>query len=380
MRLPIASLPLPLVLAGLTALPPTLAAQDEETSRTTVGGYGEVHYTNPSGSDTPGHITFRRFVVYLAHQFSDRLAFRSELELENARLEGGEPGGEVALEQAYVDYRLSPALTLRSGLLLPPIGIINEVHEPPTFNGVDRPTFDQNVIPSTWRELGIGVVGALPGAPGLGYRVYLLNGLRASGFSAESGIRGGRQEGAEASFANPSLTGRLEWTRPGLRVGGSFWYGGSSAGDPLLGTGTFANAVTLVSADARYDVGPFMFRGVLARISIAGAEAINAAYGTRIGSRIEGGYVEGAYNLLSALAASSAQRLNAFARYERYNMLAGVPPGVTDDGSLARRVTTLGLSYKPLYNVVFKGDYQWRRTRAGSGGLDLLSLGVGYQF
>jgi len=371
---------LPLLLAGLPAHPLLLAAQDEETPRTTVGGYGEVHYTNPTGPDSPGHITFRRFVVYLAHEFSDRIAFRSELEVENARLEGGEPGGELALEQAYVDYRLSPAVTIRSGLLLPPIGIINEVHEPPTFNGVDRPAFDRDVIPTTWRELGVGVVGSLPGTPGLGYRVYLLNGLRASGFSAESGIRGGRQEGADASFANPSLTGRLEWVRPGLRVGGSFWYGGSSAADPLLGTGTFDNAVTLVSADARYDVGPFMFRGVLARISIADAQAIHAAYGTRIGSRIEGGYVEGAYNVLSALAPSSPQRLNAFVRHERYNTLAGVPPGVTDDGSLARRITTFGLTYRPLYNVVFKGDYQLQRTRAGTNELDLLSLGVGYQF
>jgi len=363
----------------LTGHPITLASAQEE-EHTSIGGYGEVHYTNRSGPDTPGEVNVARFVVFLAHSFSEKLAFRSELEVEDARIEGGKAGGEVALEQIYLDYTLAPAATLRAGLVLAPIGILNETHEPPTFNGVERPAFDHDVIPTTWRDIGIGLVGTVPGGSGLGYRVYLLNGLVASGFSAEEGIREGRQEGHEASFANPSLTGRLEWVRPGLRIGGSFWYGGSAAQDPALGTGTFDNAVALVSADARYDVGPFMFRGVVANVSIADADAINAAYGGQVGSRIAGGYVEGAYNVLSALAPESTQRLNAFVRHERYNTQAGVPAGVVRDDALARRITTLGLSYKPVYNVAFKGDYQLRRNRAGVGEDEQLSLGVGYEF
>lgn len=374
MRLnPSALLPL-----GFALIPASLNAQDAET--TSVGGYGEVHYTNASGANTPGTVNVRRFVLYLAHSFSERLAVRSELELEDAKIEGGEDGGEVALEQLYLDYLISPAFTMRAGLLLPPVGIVNEVHEPPTFNGVDRPSFDQSVIPTTWREIGVGAVGAIPGSSGLSYRVYLVNGLKSDGFSAASGIRGGRQEGKEASFANPSVTGRLEWARPGLRLGGSFWYGGSANGDSLLGTGTFDNAVTLVSADARYDIGPFMFRGVFANISVADAAAINAVHGTEVGSRIAGGYVEAAYNVLSLLAPASAQRLNAFLRYENFDTQAGVPVGVVRDETLARRVTTFGLSYKPLYNVVFKGDYQLQRNKAGVGEGELLALGVGYQF
>lgn len=355
-----------------------LLAQESET--TSIGGYGEVHFTNPTGAGTPGTVNVARFVVYLAHSFSERLSFRSELELEDTKIEGGEEGGEVALEQIYLDYRFSPAFTLRAGLVLPPIGIVNEIHEPPTFNGVARPSFDRNVIPTTWRDIGVGAVGALPGSSGLSYRVYLVNGLKASGFDAVAGIRGGRQEGKEASFANPSLTGRLEWARPGLRVGGSFWYGGSANQDPALSTGSFGNAVAVLTADARYDVGPFMFRGVLANISIADAEEINTVYGGEVGSRIAGGYVEGAYNVLSALAPSSTQQLNTFIRYEHYNTQAGVPAGVVVNDSLARRITTVGLSYKPLYNVVFKGDYQILRNKGGVGENEIASLGVGYQF
>jgi len=365
-------------LVSLALFTPSLSAQDSES--TTVGGYGEVHYTNASGPDTPGEINVRRFVIYLAHTFDERLAFRSELELEDAKIEGGEEGGEVALEQLYRNYTLSPAFTLRAGLLLPPVGIVNGVHEPPTFNGVERPLFDRDVLPTTWREIGIGAVGSLPGSSGLSYRMYLVNGLKAEGFDAVSGIRGGRQEGKEASFANPSLTGRLEWARPGLRVGGSFWYGGSANQDPALGTGSFDNAVALISADVRYDTGPFAFRGVVANVSIADAEEINTAYGGAVGSRIAGGYLEGAYNLLSALVPSSAQRLNAFLRYEHYDTQADVPSGLVRDESLARRITTFGLSYKPVYNVVFKGDYQLQRTKAGLAEGELLSLGVGYQF
>jgi hypothetical protein len=355
-----------------------LNAQDSET--TSVGGYGEVHYTNATGPNTPGIVNVRRFVLYLAHTFSEKLAVRSELELEDAKIEGGEAGGEVALEQLYLDYLISPAFTMRAGLVLPPVGIVNEIHEPPTFNGVDRPTFDQVVIPTTWREIGVGAVGAIPGSSGLSYRVYLMNGLKAAGFTAASGIRGGRQEGKEASFANPSVTGRLEWARPGLRLGGSFWYGGSANQDSLLGTGAFDNAVALVSADARYDVGPFMFRGVVAHISVADADAIDAVYATQVGSRIAGGYIEAAYNVLSALAPASAQRLNAFLRYENFDTQADVPDGIVRDETLARRITTFGLAYKPVYNVVFKGDYQLQRNKAGTGEGELLSLGVGYQF
>jgi len=358
-----------------------VAQQEPEEEHTSIGGYGEVHYQNPSGPDSPGIVNVARFVMFLAHQFNAKIALRSELEVEDAKVEAGDTrAGEVSVEQVYLDYMLSPAATLRAGLLLAPIGLINETHEPTTFNGVERPALDNDVIPTTWRDIGLGVVGQIPGSSGLSYRVYLLNGLQASGFTADEGIRGGRQEGQLASFANPSFTGRLEYARPGLKVGGSFWYGGSANQDPALGTGTFDNAVALVSADARYETGPFSFRAEAVNIHVSDVEAINAAFGGQVGSRIAGGYLEGAYNVLTLVAPASHQRLDAFVRHERYNTQAGVPAGVVRDEALARRITTLGLTYKPVYNVAFKGDYQLRRNQAGVGEGELLNLGIGYQF
>lgn len=377
-----------LALLALVALPFTpwratrlAAQQDQQEERTTLGGYGEVHYQNASGPDSPGIVNVARFVAFLAHQFNDRIAVRSELEVEDTKVEAGDDAaGEVSVEQVYLDYTLSPAVTLRAGLVLAPIGLINETHEPTTFNGVERPALDNDVIPTTWRDIGLGVVGRIPGSAGLSYRVYLLNGLKASGFTAEEGIRDGRQEGQLASFANPSLTGRLEYARPGLKLGGSFWYGGSANQEPGLGTGSFDNAVALVSADARYDTGPFSFRGEVVNIHISDVEAINAAFGGQVGSRIAGGYLEGAYNVLAAVAPASHQRLDAFVRHERYNTQAGVPDGLVRDDALARRITTLGVTYKPVYNVAFKGDYQLRRNKAGLGQGEFLNLGIGYQF
>ena len=359
------------------ALPCSLAAQES----TTLGGYGEIHYTNRSGRATPAEVNVRRFVIYLAHSFDDRLTFRSELEVEDAKIEGGSAGGEVALEQAFLDYRISDRFTLRTGLVLPPVGIINETHEPPTFNGVERPAFDHDVLPTTWREIGIGAVGNLP-LEGLSYRVYMVNGFRASGFSDEEGIRGGRQEGREASFANPSLTGRVEYARPGLRVGGSFWYGGTTAGDTLLGSGTFDAPVSVLSADARYQRGGLSVRGVVATISVTDADTINALYGTSVGSRIAGGYLEAGYDVLRLLAPAARGRLTAFVRHERFDTQADVPAGTADDPQFARRITTFGLTYSPTWNTAFKGDYEIRRTAAGSGigEGETLRFGVGYQF
>jgi hypothetical protein len=271
-------------------------------------------------------------------------------------------------------------VTFRSGLLLVPIGIINETHEPTTFNGVARPRFDQEVIPTTWREIGIGAAGTVSTRAGLNYRLYLVNGLRAEGFSEDAGIREGSGEGQNASFTNPSFTARLEWARPGLKIGASFWYGGTATGDSVLGTGTFAAPLTLLEADAQYDIGAASFRGEVANISIPDAGAIGQRYGTVIASRQAGGYLEAGYNILSFLAPASSQKLIAFARHERYDLQAGVPPGITPDPTLARRITTMGLTYKPLWNVVFKGDYQLWRNAAGVGEYQVLSFGIGYQF
>ena len=66
--------------------------------------------------------------------------------------------------------------------------------------------------------------------------------------------------------------------------------------------------------------------------------------------------------------------------HERFNTQADVPGGTIADPANSRRITTLGVTYKPVWNVVFKGDYQLRRDRSNVDQPEVVSLGIGYQF
>ena len=168
-----------------------------------ISGYMDFHLNKPEAAD--GVLDFHRFVLILNHSFSPRLRFVAELELEHAFVEGLEEGGELELEQAYVDFLLTRGFNLRAGMLLVPMGIINERHEPPTFQGVERPFVDTVIIPTTWFNGGAGVHGEL--GRGFRYRAYVMAPLDALEFSADEGIRNGRQHGTEnvrnAAFAGP---------------------------------------------------------------------------------------------------------------------------------------------------------------------------------
>jgi hypothetical protein len=176
---------------------------------TTLGGYGELHFNavNPEGGDTTTNLDLHRVVFFFGHDFGNGLRFYSELEIEHAFVEGAE-GGEVALEQAFVEWDLlGRAMTLRAGMVLVPMGLMNSAHNPPTFQGVERPNVDKLIIPSTWREGGIGLVGQP--AEGLRYELYLLGGLDPSGFSGSKGIRGGRQGLSNGVADGPAVTARV---------------------------------------------------------------------------------------------------------------------------------------------------------------------------
>ena len=116
-----------------------------DISHVPYAGYMELHVNNDGLN--PTLLDFHRFVLMFGHGFGDRIRFWSELELEHAFVEGGEPSGEIELEQAYLDFLINPKFNLRTGMVLIPVGIINERHEPPSFNGVERPFVDTLIIP-----------------------------------------------------------------------------------------------------------------------------------------------------------------------------------------------------------------------------------------
>ena len=181
----------------------------------------DFHFNKHEFED--GRLDFHRFVLLITHRFSDRIRFVSELELEHALVEGLEEAGELELEQAYLDFLLSRRFNVRAGMMLVPVGIINERHEPPVYYGVERPFVDTVIVPTTWFEVGAGVHGEV--GRGWRYRAYVMSPLNAREFTAEEGLRGGRQKGSDTNIGRPAVTGRLEYVgraagSPSARVSG----------------------------------------------------------------------------------------------------------------------------------------------------------------
>ena len=154
-------------------------------------------------------------VLFFGYHFNDRTTFVTEIEAEHVK--------EFSIEQAFVNYNINPAINFRAGLLLIPMGIVNEYHEPTTFNGVERPNSDKYIIPSTWREIGAGLAGKLEFAA-VRYQFYVVNGFNGydSGgtFRGTDGLRKGRQKGAESTMSSPNLSAKVDFYGiNGLKVG-----------------------------------------------------------------------------------------------------------------------------------------------------------------
>ena len=355
-----------------------------------VGGYGEIIYENfsefredGSTSGKTDQIDALRGIVYIGYRFDDRFLFNSEIELEHGSTS---QAGSASIEFAYLDYRLSEGFGLRGGLLLSPMGLVNELHEPPVFLRAKRPETESRIIPTTWRENGLGIFGQYGS---LGYRVYLTTSLdavgggssRASGFSA-SGFRGGRQKGSKAVAEDFSIVGRVNWTGIlGLTAGTSLYAGNSGHGRSLE-SGVTVDARTLIwEGHVEYQTGGFDVRALLALAEVDDAAGLNELKGltgtATVGERLEGAYVQVGYDVLSST--STSHQLIPFLRYESIDTQAEVPDTFSADPANDISIVTLGLSWKPLPQIVGKADYQIRENGAGTG-VDQFNVALGYLF
>jgi hypothetical protein len=161
---------------AITAEDKLLSDSASYNANTTIGGYGDAFYQR-SFNEKFSVINLERFVLFTGHKFNKQISFFSELEVEDAKVSAGEEGGEIALEQCYLKFNLNQSHYIVAGLFLPRIGILNENHLPNTFNGNERTQVETFILPSTWRELGIGFYGSMNRLP-INYSVALVNGLR----------------------------------------------------------------------------------------------------------------------------------------------------------------------------------------------------------
>ena len=368
--------------ASATApLQPVSISGDYQTSgegetRLPVSGYMDAHF-NKNVSE-PGKADFHRFVLLFGHSFSDRIKFWSELELEHALVEGEEEKGEVALEQAYLDFLLKPSFNVRAGMLLTPMGIINERHEPPSFNGVERPFVETLIIPSTWREMGIGLTGDL--GRGLRYRTYMLSALDPLGFDAETGIVEGRRSGFDASFRNPAYAGRLEYSGIRRLTLGLSGYTGVASSELLSVT----PRVSIASFDGRYSFRRFDFRALFANTWVSRSAELNIAVARRVGANpnvarmMRGYYFEPAFHLLPKRMRND---VIVFTRYEKYDTQYRMARGFVPLSEFDRWSVVTGVTYKPNADVAIKFDYVFNRNASSVvRPLDALNLGFGWWF
>jgi hypothetical protein len=326
-----------------------------KTSKTKIGGYGEVHYNNLENDNATGTIDavdFHRFVMFTGHQFTDNIRFFSELELEHS-IAGEGKAGEIELEQAYIEWDATENLSAKAGLFLMPVGILNETHEPETFYGTERNNVEKNIIPATWWEAGGAVSGEL--LQGLSFDVAAHSGL----YIAEGKYkpRDGRQKVGKAKADNMAFTGRLKYTAiPGLELAASVQY----QADVRQGEGASIDG-TLFETHVAWQADDFQLRALYAQWEFD--EVLNA---TKAGASEQNGfYIEPSYRL--------SENFGLFARYSHWDNTAGAQV----DSKITQ--IDLGVNYWLHRNVVFKFDYQNQDAPNGNG-YDGINMGVGYSF
>jgi hypothetical protein len=361
-----------------------LSVLEEQSSKLRLGGYGEIHANfEESGKDK---IDIHRLVMYMGYDFNDWIQLNSEVELEHAWTEDG----YLLIEQLYADFLLSDPVNIRAGRVLAPLGIVNQKHEPPLFNGVERPNVEKYIIPSTWSLDGIGIFGSP--LSWLSYEAYAVAGLDESGFNGKEGIRGGREKGRQG-LNDGALTGRIDLfpcDKQDLRIGLSGYYGGT---DGTGSTNNIDNTFGMVSSDFEYDISRLRLRGVAAWGKNSDAKALNDAYTPtdkddkgykgEIGEEIFGWYLEAGVSVLpeswkkGRLVESD---LIPFVRYERYDTQYEMDEGTSDDGGKYDRTDiTVGLNWLLTSDFVVKADVQFADTdEAGSDTKTKYNLGIGW--
>lgn len=335
-------------------------------SGTAIGGYGDAFYQHNKSLGT-SRVDLERFVLFVGHKFNEKVSFFSEMEVEDAKVDGGESGGEVSIEQAYLKFNLNANQYITAGLFLPRIGILNENHLPNTFNGNERNYVETFIIPATWRELGVGFYGNLTNAP-VTYYAGLVTGLNSAGFAHGTGLVDGRYEGRNAGGNNLALTAALQYFHGDFRAQISGYYGGTVSeskrkADSLgLNSGIFGTPVAIGEGDIMYTAGGFSTRALATVVNIPDASQINLAYANNTPQTEYGAYLELAYDLLYLNKHPHEQQLNVFVRDERFDMNYRLPANGVYDGTLDQNHIVAGFSYLPNKNVAIKADVRFIHT------------------
>ena len=359
-----------------------------------IGGYGEL-LISKIPDDGNNVVDAQRVVFYTGYKFTENIIFNSEIEFEHATTSSNLDGqdGSVSVEFAYLDFLIKDYFNIRGGLLLVPVGIVNEIHEPTTFYGVFRPSVERQIIPSTWRENGLGLLGDidLQSAGTLSYKAYIMNSADSRGFSA-SGNRGLRTKGNRSRFNDVAFVSRLEYDPyPGITIGGSIYLGDTgqdvnvdNPDSPFNGQ-KIGGFFQMYELDADLQWRGFHVRTLAVWTALDDVDQINANLGftgdDSVGDEQFGWYIVAAYNIMTEIDTTSRylNNISPFFRFETYDTQKSVPSGFSRNPANDRQEYTLGLNYLPIPNVVVKAEYQWLENDANTGD-NQFNFGLGYVF
>jgi len=381
------AVPEEVALESFSGLGPAASKVYKRESGLSIGGYGEVRlrsFHNQDDEDKNDVFDALRAVLYVGYKYNDKWVFNSELEFEHGGTGGG---GSVSTEFLTVDYLHAEELNFRAGLLLIPMGFVNEIHEPTFFFGAERPEVERRIMPSTWRENGAGIFGTV--AERVHYRLYVVNGFDATGFDRD-GLRGGRQKGGEALSDDFAFVGRVDVDlTDGLLVGGSV-YAGQSGQEQRVGPSDelLPDMMThIYEVHAQYKGNGLSLRALWSEAFVDEAGAfnridalINPTVGDRanLANRMQGWYVEAAYDILPLFRDSQAT-LEPYFRFEQWDTQDETPTGITKDLSQDVDLYVAGVQFKPIPQVVFKVDYRHFDQRDGHRANEVQAM-VGYVF
>jgi hypothetical protein len=333
----------------------------EWASKTSMGGYGELHYNNHNSDNSTkskNEFDLHRFVLFVGHEYNDKLRFFSEFEIEHS-IAGEGKAGEVEVEQAYIEWDYTEGHRAKAGVFLIPVGILNETHEPPTFYGVERNPVEKNIIPSTWWEGGVLFSGEL--TQGLSYDIGAHSGLYISPSAGKYKIRDGRQKVGKAKGDDIAYTARIKYTGvPGLELAASFqhqadiWQNESHAGKDKVDA-------QMIEAHLAYKKGPFGLRALYAQWDLDDdIEEVQAGADEQ-----EGWYIEPNFKI--------TDKLGVFVRYNEYDNTAG------SNSKSEKEQIDVGFNYYIHPRVVLKADYFDQDNESGTE-YSGYNLGVGWDF
>ena len=410
----------------MLALPASLEAQCcKKPSRLTVGGYGEIAlsrnfysdspyiYAKPSNyADSPGHGRFDvpHAVIYLGYDFGKGWTMQTEIEFEHTGTgvalereyeEAGEfeqeieKGGEVELEQFWLQKSFFPELNVRLGHIIVPVGGLNYAHEPLNFFTVYRPEGEYTIFPSTWHDTGVSLWGQ---SGAWRYEALMVAGLDGFMFNTDNFIKNGAGSPYEFKVANNyGFAARIDNTSiRNLRPSVSGYYGNTmhnSYPNDLHGEG-----LTYDKTRGALGIGSFDFVYKGARLIVRGnadyamlgdcaaiskAKAVRAANdspysSTPVGRAAFAAGIEAGYDILPWFATGDAgKKLYVFGRGEAYNPY--IPAEGQQSAAYTQKVRiAAGINYMPVEQIALKCEYSHRFLKKEYNPEPSLSFGIAY--